>query len=103
MNGICGTERATYRAGKWGRYVRAPDLYFDIMRRFGNRFVPLGEIADDPLRREDRLRRLLHAQGHYGCRCLRRTEADREFRRNAGGASPRRDVESGKLKIIQGR
>ena len=34
-----------YRAGKWGRYVRAPDIYFDIMRRFGKRFVALGEIA----------------------------------------------------------
>jgi hypothetical protein len=35
-----------YVAGKWGRYVRAPDFYFDIMRRFGRRFVPLGEIAN---------------------------------------------------------
>jgi methylase of polypeptide subunit release factors len=34
-----------YRAGKWGRYVRAPDLYFEMMREFGHRFVPLGEIA----------------------------------------------------------
>ncbi len=35
-----------YAAGKWGRYVRAPDFYFEVMRRFGSRFVPLGEIAD---------------------------------------------------------
>ncbi len=35
-----------YGGGKWGRYLRAPDLYFDIMRRFGERFVRLGEIAD---------------------------------------------------------
>ena len=34
-----------YGGGKWGKYLRAPDLYFDIMRRFGKRFVPLGEIA----------------------------------------------------------
>jgi hypothetical protein len=33
-------------AGKWGRYVRAPDFYFDIMREFGSSFVPLGELAD---------------------------------------------------------
>ena len=46
MNHINGAVAKTYRAGKWGRYVRAPDIYFDIMRRFGERFVALGEIAD---------------------------------------------------------
>lgn len=35
-----------YGGGKWGRYVRAPDLYFELMRRFGKRFVRLGEITD---------------------------------------------------------
>ncbi len=39
-------ENGKYKAGKWGRYLRAPDLYFDIMRRFGSRFVALGEIAE---------------------------------------------------------
>lgn len=43
--GSLGGMLDNYRAGKWGRYVRAPDLYFEIMRRFGNRFVALGEIA----------------------------------------------------------
>ena len=41
-----GKENGDYHAGKWGRYVRAPDIYFEIMRRFGNRFVALGEIAN---------------------------------------------------------
>jgi methylase of polypeptide subunit release factors len=35
-----------YAAGKWGRYLRAPDLYFEIMDRFRDRFVPLGEIVE---------------------------------------------------------
>jgi Eco57I restriction-modification methylase len=35
-----------YAAGKWGRYLRAPGFYFDVMREFGSRFVPLGEIAE---------------------------------------------------------
>jgi len=34
-----------YGGGKWGKYLRAPNLYFRIMERYGNRFVPLGEIA----------------------------------------------------------
>jgi methylase of polypeptide subunit release factors len=35
-----------YGAGKWGKYLRAPDLYFEIMRDYGSRFVALGEIAE---------------------------------------------------------
>ena len=34
-----------YGGGKWGKYLRAPNLYFQIMERYSNRFVPLGEIT----------------------------------------------------------
>ena len=34
-----------YGAGKWGKYLRAPDLYFEVMEGFGKQFVPLGEIT----------------------------------------------------------
>jgi hypothetical protein len=34
-----------YGGGKWGRYLRAPDFYFEIMREFGDKFVRLGELA----------------------------------------------------------
>jgi hypothetical protein len=34
-----------YGGGKWGRYLRAPDLYFDLMREFGDRFARMGEIT----------------------------------------------------------
>jgi hypothetical protein len=34
-----------YGGGKWGKYLRAPNLYFRIMERYASRFVPLGEIA----------------------------------------------------------
>jgi hypothetical protein len=34
-----------YGGGKWGRYLRAPDFYFEIMRESGNRFTRLGEVA----------------------------------------------------------
>ncbi|MGH9599947.1 MAG: HsdM family class I SAM-dependent methyltransferase [Terracidiphilus sp.] len=35
-----------YAAGKWGRYLRAPDLYFEVMDRFRERFVSLGSLVD---------------------------------------------------------
>lgn len=34
-----------YGGGKWGKYLRAPNLYFQIMERYANHFVPLGEIT----------------------------------------------------------
>lgn len=88
-----------YRAGKWGRYVRAPDLYFEIMRRFGDRFVVLGEIAA--------IRRGITS----GCdaffmpkditaEMLMQHQTDRAFRQYSGGAH-RNDVASGRIKIIK--
>jgi hypothetical protein len=40
-----GEHFGDYGGGKWGRYLRAPDFYFEIMREFGNRFTRLGEVA----------------------------------------------------------
>ncbi|HEX8069902.1 MAG TPA: N-6 DNA methylase [Pyrinomonadaceae bacterium] len=40
-----GLDTLDYGGGKWGRYLRAPDFYFEIMREYGERFTRLGEIA----------------------------------------------------------
>jgi methylase of polypeptide subunit release factors len=91
--------QAKYCAGKWGRYLRAPDFYFEVMRRFGKSFVPLGEIAD------------IRFGVKSGCdaffmpkdvtrRMLVSFTDEREFRRQTGGA-PRKEVEAGRLKIIE--
>jgi hypothetical protein len=39
-------DTTPYKGGKWGIYLRAPDLYFELMEKFGDRFVHLGEIAE---------------------------------------------------------
>lgn len=42
-----GENTATfdYGGGKWGRYLRAPDFYFELMQEFGRSFTRLGEVA----------------------------------------------------------
>jgi hypothetical protein len=35
-----------YFGGKWGIHLRAPDLWFEIMDRFGSRCAALGELAE---------------------------------------------------------
>ncbi len=31
---------------KWGQYLRAPDIYFEILEKCADKFVPLAEVAD---------------------------------------------------------
>jgi len=35
-----------YYGGKWGVYLRAPDLWFKLLDDYGQSFVPLGQLAD---------------------------------------------------------
>jgi hypothetical protein len=35
-----------YYGGKWGVYLRAPDIWFELLDRYGDRFKPLGEFAE---------------------------------------------------------
>lgn len=33
-------------SSKWGLYIRAPQVYFDLLQQAGDKFVPLSEIAE---------------------------------------------------------
>jgi len=35
-----------YYGGKWGVYVRAPDLWFELTNQFSQKFRPLGELVE---------------------------------------------------------
>lgn len=35
-----------YAAGKWGRFLRAPKIYFELLSKYSDHFVRLGEIAE---------------------------------------------------------
>lgn len=88
----------TYVAGKWGRYLRAPDLYFEIMERFRSRFVRLGQLID------------IRFGVKTGCDAffmpkdvteamLAAYEDDTEFRKTVGIA--RTAVIAGKVRVIE--
>lgn len=89
---------AGYAGGKWGRYLRAPDFYFEVMRDFGSRFVPLGEIVN------------IRFGVKSGCDAffmprdvttdaLRRFEKDRDFKRHFG--VERESVVRGEIRVIR--
>ena len=33
-------------SAKWGLYIRAPQVYFDLLQQAGDKFVPLSEVAE---------------------------------------------------------
>jgi hypothetical protein len=88
----------TYYGGKWGIHLRAPDLWFDLMDRFGDRFAPLGELAT--IRRgvttgkdEFFLPRDVSQE------CLRKFSAFHEFQQEFGVR--REEVESRRIYLVR--
>lgn len=43
---IRGEELPPYRGGKWGVYLRAPNIFFELTDEYGSAFVPLRELAE---------------------------------------------------------
>jgi type I restriction-modification system DNA methylase subunit len=39
-------EEDKYTGSKWGKYLRAPDIFFEILKKGKDKLVPLKEIAD---------------------------------------------------------
>ena len=87
-----------YVAGKWGRFLRAPDLYFELMNRFRGKFAILGGITD--VRRGitsgcDKFFMPLNVTGEI----LAAKKSDKEFKKLTGASRP--DAESGVICIIK--
>ncbi len=92
------TIEGEYFGGKWGIPLRAPDLWFDLVDAFGDRFVPLGELA------EIRFGVKSGNDGFFYPKdvsddCLTKTADAAAFEREYGVA--RRDVDSGASKLVR--
>jgi len=91
-------HESPYRGGKWGRYLRAPDFFFEMMDKYGDAFVPFAELAevrrgvtsgcDDFFFPDDHTADALSTEPHA-----------RKFKARYGVARSR--VESGKVKIVK--
>ncbi|EQD25895.1 N-6 DNA methylase, partial [mine drainage metagenome] len=87
-----------YFGGKWGIPLRAPDLWFELVDRFADRFAPLGELAE--------LKRGVKS-GNDGFfypkdvsdECLTRIADAATFEREYG--VPRTDVDRGAIRLVR--
>ena len=95
---LAGAKAQTYRAGKWGRYVRAPDFYFEVMRRLGKQFVPLGKIATIRFGVKSGCDAFFMPKD-ISAQMLQRHRTARVFREQTGVS--RGNVESGQLRILK--
>ena len=90
-------QDSEYYGGKWGLYVRAPDLWFKIVDNYGKRLTHLGYIADVS-------RGIRSGQDCFfyprDCtlECLSTHEDSVDFENNYG--VPRKDVERGIVKLV---
>jgi len=91
-------QAGIYLGGKWGVYLRAPDLWFELVDSYGDRLSPLGQVADT----------------RYGVKsgndsfffpidvsdtCLDDYQESREFKRVFG--LPRNVVSQGQVKLVR--
>lgn len=93
-----GHQAGDYFGGKWGTFVRAPDLWFEIIDRWGAKLVPLAQLASI-------MRGVTSGNDGFffpldvSQAMLGQHQTDAEFF-DACGAS-RSDVHSGKVKIVR--
>jgi hypothetical protein len=87
-----------YLGGKWGRYLRAPDFFFEIMDKYGDVFVPLAEIADVRFGVKSGCDDFFFPEDHTR-QALANEPGPRAFKDRYGVARSR--VESGEVKIVE--
>jgi hypothetical protein len=87
-----------YFGGKWGVYLRAPDLWFSLIDEHGKMFSPLGKVADVH-------RGITSGNDSFffpidcSTECLEAIKESKEFRREYG--VDRKAVESGALRLVR--
>jgi hypothetical protein len=91
-------HESPYRGGKWGRYLRAPDLFFEIMDKYGGAFVPLADLAEIRRGVTSGCDDFFFPEDHTADALSTEPDA-RRFKDRYGVTRSR--VESGKVKIVK--
>ncbi len=91
-------QTGEYYGGKWGVYLRAPDLWFELLDKYGARLAPLGKIADVRFGVKSG-KDCFFFPKDCSAECLQTHKEPIDFEATYG--VPRREVESGKVKLVQ--
>ncbi|MBM4035034.1 MAG: SAM-dependent methyltransferase [Planctomycetes bacterium] len=86
-----------YYGGKWGVHLRAPDLWFELLDRYGARLVPLAQVAEVRFGVKSG-KDCFFLPRDASRECLREVRNPREFHTRYGVA--RTEVQAGKIRIV---
>ncbi len=87
-----------YYGGKWGVYLRAPDLWFKLIDNYGDRFAPLGDISE--IRRGVTTGKdCFFFPIDVSKACLSAQKNAEKFKSQYG--IPRKEVAGGKVKLVK--
>lgn len=87
-----------YFGGKWGIYLRAPNLWFTLVEKYGSHFVALGDIADVRFGVKTGEDGFFYPK-ECSAECLKDYEHPKEFKAIFG--VPRNIVATGKVKLVR--
>ncbi|MDP2824172.1 MAG: N-6 DNA methylase [Sulfuritalea sp.] len=86
-----------YFGGKWGVHLRAPDLWFELLDRYGRGFAPLGQLAEIRFGVKSGKDEFFFPKD-CSAECLQSISDPVGFEHEYG--VPRKQVESGKVKLV---
>ena len=86
-----------YYGGKWGVHLRAPDIWFQIIDEFGDKLVPLGEVAEIH-RGITSGKDCFFFPKDMSEQCLAEYPDDKTFKQAYG--VPRKKIENGLVKLV---
>lgn len=73
----------SYRGAKWGLYLRAPDLFLKLQERYGDRLVPISDVAETRCGIKTGCDQFFFVRDITD-ECLKETPDSREFRAKYG-------------------
>jgi len=89
---------SAYYGGKWGVYLRAPDLWFEILDDYAGKFAPLGDVAEIRFGVKSG-KDCFFFPIDCSVECLRSHEYASTFEAEYG--LPRKRVQSGTVKLVR--
>ena len=95
--GVRAIAHGQYYGGKWGVHLRAPDLWFDLLDRYGARFAPLGDLAEVRFGVKSGKDSFFFPKD-VSAQCLQQAADPAEFRQHWGVA--RDQVANGTVKLV---
>ena len=91
------SDEGEYFGGKWGVFIRAPDTWFELLDKYGDRFIRMGQLAEVRFGVKSGKDEFFYPRD-ISQECLEEISSPKEFKQEYG--TSRKSVESGKVLMV---